>query len=575
MDNLIPKNAEPSRKARKLTGAHYTPDVLADFVAKRMVDALLCDSKTAPLEILDPAVGDGELLLSITRKLSEKGYTNIRVNGFDTNLDAINLATARIKKSFPQVSAILKLGSFLDISAEHCNSHDSPSPGLLKKFDLIIANPPYVRTQVLGAERAQSLARQFNLSGRVDLYHAFIRGMAAVLSPTGTAGVIVSNRFMTTMSGVEVRSGIAEQFNILHIWDLGDTKLFEAAVLPAILLLRKKDGESYTSKPKFTSIYSAKNEEPTSQCKNVIAALDRNGVVEVSGSGRYLVRHGKLDNGGHPRGVWRISTEASDTWLTTVQSYTHCTFGDIGKIRVGVKTTADKVFIRSDWHEMPESQRPELLRPLTTHHVARRFRAMPPVKQILYPHQVVEGKRIAVNLKDFPRAARYLHHHQQALEAREYLAQAGRNWYEIWVPQDPSLWAHPKIIFRDITDKPIFWIDLEGSVVNGDCYWLVGEKAERPELIWLALAVGNSSFIEAFYDHKFHNKLYSGRRRFMTQYVEQFPLPDPSTAIAKKIIRAARDIYDLVPSSKAADSERSLDQLVWQAFGLPVEEVTR
>ena len=80
-------------------------------------------------------------------------------------------------------------------------------------------------------------------------------------------------------------------------------------------------------------------------------------------------------------------------------------------------------------------------------------------------------------------------------------------------------------------------------MVNGDCYWLVAEKPGAEDLLWLAAAVGNSTFIEAFYDHRFPNKLYAGRRRFVTQYVEQFPLPDPRSAVTREIIAKARTIY--------------------------------
>jgi len=36
---------------------------------------------------------------------------------------------------------------------------------------------------------------------------------------------------------------------------------------------------------------------------------------------------------------------------------------------------------------------------------------------------------------------------------------------------------------------------------------------------------------------KFNNKLYSGKRRFMAQYVENFPIPNPSTPKAKEVIK--------------------------------------
>lgn len=110
----------------------------------------------------------------------------------------------------------------------------------LKLVDYVIANPPYVRTQNLGSKRAQKIAKSFNLSGRIDIYQAFIKGIAKILKPGGIAGIIVSNRFMSTKTGKSIRKDIRQSFEILHVWDFGDTKIFDAAVLPAVLILRKK-----------------------------------------------------------------------------------------------------------------------------------------------------------------------------------------------------------------------------------------------------------------------------------------------------------------------------------------------
>jgi adenine-specific DNA-methyltransferase len=172
-----------------------------------------------------------------------------------------------------------------------------------------------------------------------------------------------------------------------------------------------------------------------------------------------------------------------------------------------------------------------------------------------------------VDLDEFPRAARYLNRHRSILEKREYVSKAGREWFEVWVPHDPDAWAQPKVVFRDIAEEPTFWMDLSGAVVNGDCYWLACRRLEQTDLLWLILAVGNSSFLETFYDYRFSNKLYAGRRRFMTQYVEKFPLPNPETELSGQIIRLAKRIYDLIPSPNAKNLEEELDQLIWQAFG--------
>ena len=87
-------------------------------------------------------------------------------------------------------------------------------------------------------------------------------------------------------------------------------------------------------------------------------------------------------------------------------------------------------------------------------------------------------------------------------------------------------------------------------------------------MLWLALAVSNSTFIEAFYDRSFNNKLYAGRRRFMTQYVERFPLPTPTSRLARELIALSRKICQLTPSVEAAALEQELDAMVWRAFGL-------
>lgn len=40
----------------------------------------------------------------------------------------------------------------------------------------------------------------------------------------------------------------------------------------------------------------------------------------------------------------------------------------------------------------------------------------------------------------------------------------------------------------------------------------------------------------------FNNKLYSGRRRYFSQYVEKYPLPDINSAASKKIISIVKKL---------------------------------
>lgn len=334
----------------KSGGATYTPRILADFVAGKLVEVLGQFPSDRPLRVLDPGVGDGELLVSLVGQIAEQPGLNIEVHGFETDEKALNIAVGRLRRSFPNIELDLKAESFLEFVLEYFGADGNRSlfsPPAPEMYDLIIANPPYVRTQIMGGVQAQLLARQFGLSGRVDLYYAFILGMAQVLKREGVAGVIVSNRFMTTRSGAPVRKALFKHFNIRHVWDLGDTKLFNAAVLPAVLLLEGKSSRKLET-PTFTSIYETS--EPASVvATDPIVALGGEGVVATDDGRHFRVQHGRLDTSGTSDGVWRIATTTVDAWLATVEAHTWGTFRDIGNIRVGVKTCADKVFIRNDW----------------------------------------------------------------------------------------------------------------------------------------------------------------------------------------------------------------------------------
>lgn len=571
------KHRYKSVSRTKSNGMTYTPTLLANFVAGQLVSNVVSPSDE-PLRVFDPAVGDGELLVSLVQQLKQQGFANISVYGFEIDENALRLAQKRLEQLIPAKMINIEKRDFLDFIVSHLSDGYSRSlfdSNMPEKFDLIIANPPYVRTQILGAEQAGELAMKFGLKGRVDLYYPFIIGIGRVLHERGLAGIIVSNRFMTTKSGMSIRQSIRELFDIIQVWDLGDTKIFRAAVLPAVLLLQHSDSKCTCNvKPKFTSIYET-NKTSSILAEDPIEALRYEGVVQIKDGRNFLVEHGVLDIKTRADSIWRVADDKSDAWIETVRQHTWRNFGDIGKIRVGIKTTADSVFIRSDWDTLPKSEQPEILFPLTTHHIARRFKPLASENsfQVLYPHEVIQGKRCPVELSRYPHTAAYLEKHRKKLESRKYVIESGRNWYEIWVPQDPDSWKAPKLIFRDISKEPTFWLDLEGSIVNGDCYWLKCDATDGIDLLWLALGVSNSEFIEVFYDRCFHNKLYAGRRRFITQYVEKFPLPDPDSRDSREIIEITKRIYDVIDSNKTEPLIKKLNQLVWRAFGLSVKKI--
>jgi len=382
-----PVNSSPGVNRRKAMGEHYTPPELARFLADRLVrqTPYLSD---APLRVLDPACGYGVLLQALLSSLQEIGIARCEVFGVDANTDALIAAQCRLG-CFKQTCSHLIRGDFLDLLADHSCQRSLWEPGertsgLDRPFDIIIANPPYVRTQILGAERAQRLASRFNLSGRVDLYHAFIVAATEILRPGGVIGIITSNRFLTTLGGSIIRSYLARQYEIEEVIDLGDTKLFEAAVLPAIFIGRRRGGNSPHSNQqpsRFIKVYSQANtaEDESTELSSSASIFD---ILSRGQPGCYRVNEGvfKLTRGDlvidqDPAQVWTLTTVQESEWLQRVRAASGGLFGDIAIVRVGIKTTADDVFIRSDWDTLPFNiqPEPELLRPLLRHEDACRW----------------------------------------------------------------------------------------------------------------------------------------------------------------------------------------------------------
>ncbi len=556
-------------ESRKKEGAHYTPEIISNFISSEMIANFKLKNN---LKIVDPAIGDGELLISLIGKLYNNSVVNIEVYGFDTNKKSIEIAKLRLLQHFPNLKLTLLNEDFLNICLEKRNNSNTLNlfdKKNIPNFDLLIANPPYIRTQNLKEDQSKLLSKNFGLKGRLDIYQAFLIAMNSILKPDGVAGVIISNRFLTTKGASHFREILYNQYTIKGIWDFGDTKVFDAAVLPAVMVLTPSKSKKPYVVP-FSSVYITEEKNNMSAkvhtVNNQVEAFKYNGIVSSKNS-FFTVKNGELKFDENPSDLWRLQDDETKIWLDKVNDNMWCTFKDVGKIRVGVKTTADSVFIRSSW-SLEIGYEPELLRSLITHHNAGRFRCNESNKKyILYTHTYKNGKREVINLEKFPLSKQYLETYKEQLSKRKYIIKAKRKWYEIWVPQNPKLWNEDKIIFRDISEQPMFWFDNSKSVVNGDCYWMLKENDKMPEdILWLVLAVANSKFIEKFYDCKFQNKLYSNRRRFISQYVEQFPLPNPKLKKSKDLISLSKQCFSKKNKKIQNVLEDKINELVWNIF---------
>ena len=247
---------------------------------------------------------------------------------------------------------------------------------------------------------------------------------------------------------------------------------------------------------------------------------------------------------------------------------------DLAKVRVGIKTCADEVYIRTDWQAIPPEKRPEphLLHCLLSHDDAARWTTRTPQeqrRQIVYTHEMRAGKRKAIDLTKYPGAAAYFEMYRTRLESREYVLRAGRQWFEIWVPQQPDAWRLPKLLFPDISAEPKFFFDDHGCMVDGNCYWITMDANHDPDILFLIQGLANSNLMTRYHDLSFNNRLYAGRRRYLTQYVEKYPIPDPDLADSRHVISLAKElVFGSLPKEVQMQKEREIEVTVASLFGV-------
>ncbi|HQY94902.1 DNA methyltransferase, partial [Caldilinea sp.] len=112
-------------------------------------------------------------------------------------------------------------------------------------FDVILANPPYVRQELLGGEYKAQLKAIYPevYAGAADLYVYFYARALQLARPGGMVVFISSNKFMRAGYGEKLRKHLGAATTLRAVIDYGDLPLFTATAYPCIVATRKQAPE--------------------------------------------------------------------------------------------------------------------------------------------------------------------------------------------------------------------------------------------------------------------------------------------------------------------------------------------
>ena len=106
-------------------------------------------------------------------------------------------------------------------------------------FDIVIANPPYVRQEEIKHFKP-ALKRSFQTySGTADLLVYFYEEGWRLLKEKGVLTFITSNKYFRSAYGKKLRGFLSEHSSINQIIDFGDASVFDATAYASIISLNR------------------------------------------------------------------------------------------------------------------------------------------------------------------------------------------------------------------------------------------------------------------------------------------------------------------------------------------------
>jgi len=348
-------------------------------------------------------------------------------------------------------------------------------------FDVVLANPPYVRQELLTAYKDHWQASFRAYDGTADLFVYFFERSLQQLKPGGRLGFIVSNKWLRGGYAEKLRAMFAKQCTIDTMVDFGHAPIFPGTdAFPCIITLRKSPPP-----PEHAVRVTLYPREELG--KELLASY-----VEEH---RFPMPQAKLDSAG-----WTLEPPGVQALLEKLRR-NGVPLGEYAPIKpyYGIKTGSNEAFLvdlatkERLCREDPRSA--EILKKyLRGQDIAR----WPPEWAGLWlvllkssgdqswpwSNTKDSGAAETIFAESFPAVHRHMKPLEEVLRKR---TDHGRFWWELRSCAYYELFARPKLVYQEIQFHPAYGLDRAGYFLNNKGFLLENEDP------WLATRTHTSS----------------------------------------------------------------------------------
>jgi len=376
-------------------------------------------------------------------------------------------------------------------------------------FDVVVGNPPWVRTHNLDPGSRTELRRNYSVyraaawqsgaessaagrgfSSQVDVASLFVERCVSLARINGTVGLIVPSKLWRSLAGGGVRALLQDRTSLVGVSDLADAKqVFDAAVYPSLLV----------------SCRSAALENPG---RPVLLEVHRKcGVTRWRSDPRAI----PFDE--TPGSPWiLLPCSAREAFENFKNAGTPLSQSVTGRPILGVKSGCNEAFIvqRGDVEC-------EILRPLIRGERVTPWRLPRPEEQIIWTHGVTGQALRTLPPRTLARLSRF----RKELEARSDARQSDR-WWSLFRTESADC-SRPRVVWSDVARRPKAAMIPAGdnTVVLNSCY--VTRCATETDALALT-ALLNSALVAAWLNC-IAEPARGGYHRYLGWTMSILPLP--------------------------------------------------
>jgi hypothetical protein len=404
-------------------------------------------------------------------------------------------------------------------------------------FDVVVANPPYVRQEWLSPIKPYLQSAYQAYHGMADLYVYFYELGLRVLKPGGLLSFIVTNKWMKSGYGEPLRRFFAEHAWIKSVVDFGHAKqIFEDAdVFPSIIVARRP---TESPRPKTARLCSIPREQ--------LRIDDLSRQIETEGVELPLEQLGADAWQLEPGGVTQLITKLRAKGVPLGE------FAGVKPYR-GILTGLNDIFLidTPTRNELvgADPRCAEVIKPYVRGQDIDRWASdytglwmivLKSSGDYEWPWSDASDDAETVFQRTYPSLHAWMKPREDALRKRQ---DKGRNWWELRSCAYWDQFAKPKIVYQEIQFHPSYALDTSGRFGNNKTFFVATEDR-------YLLAVLNSPLMW------WHNWRYLPHMKDealspVAFLMESLPIARPTESIRAKTEAAAGRLVELTAVQQA------------------------